>query len=96
LRATKPVDPAQPVMVAGDPQWVQEASADRDAFLHQLRRIVFQNRVTSAVNSSRSRNRPGSIAMKQIARPIGRPRKFALVAVVAAETSVYPRTRLSA
>lgn len=46
LRATKPVDPAQPVMVAGDPQWHNAAKRLRDGIpvgaglLSQLRQIA--------------------------------------------------------
>src|SRR6201987_3716368 len=46
LRATKPVDPAQPVMVAGDPQWNNAAKRMRDGIpvgaglLNQVRQIA--------------------------------------------------------
>ncbi|MGE0258727.1 MAG: Ldh family oxidoreductase [Alphaproteobacteria bacterium] len=46
LRATKPVDPAQPVMVAGDPQWHNAAARLRDGIpvgpglLGQIRQIA--------------------------------------------------------
>jgi LDH2 family malate/lactate/ureidoglycolate dehydrogenase len=46
LRATKPVDPAQPVMVAGDPQWNNAARRLQDGIpvglglLNQLRQIA--------------------------------------------------------
>ncbi|HVC57669.1 MAG TPA: Ldh family oxidoreductase [Stellaceae bacterium] len=46
LRATKPVDPAQPVMVAGDPQWNNAARRLRDGIpigaglINQLRQIA--------------------------------------------------------
>ena len=46
LRATKPVDPAQPVMVAGDPQWNNAAQRMRDGIpvgaglLNQVRQIA--------------------------------------------------------
>jgi LDH2 family malate/lactate/ureidoglycolate dehydrogenase len=46
LRATKPVDPAQPVMVAGDPQWNYEAQRMKDGIpvgpglLGQVRQIA--------------------------------------------------------
>ncbi|HJU16307.1 MAG TPA: Ldh family oxidoreductase [Stellaceae bacterium] len=46
LRATKPVDPAQPVMVAGDPQWNNAATRRRDGIpvgaglLNQVRQIA--------------------------------------------------------
>ena len=47
LRATKPVDPAQPVMVAGDPQWnnCREAHRERGSrsapgLLNQVRQIA--------------------------------------------------------
>jgi LDH2 family malate/lactate/ureidoglycolate dehydrogenase len=46
LRATKPVDPAQPVMVAGDPQWQNAAVRLRDGIpvgpglLGQIRQIA--------------------------------------------------------
>ena len=46
LRATKPVDPDQPVMVAGDPQWNNAATRMRDGIpvgaglLNQIRQIA--------------------------------------------------------
>jgi LDH2 family malate/lactate/ureidoglycolate dehydrogenase len=46
LRATKPVDPAQPVMVAGDPQWnnaakrMQEGIPVGPGLLNQIRQIA--------------------------------------------------------
>ena len=46
LRATKPVDPAQPVMVAGDPQWNNAAKRRQDGIpvgpglLNQVRQIA--------------------------------------------------------
>jgi LDH2 family malate/lactate/ureidoglycolate dehydrogenase len=46
LRATKPVDPAQPVMVAGDPQWNNAEKRTRDGIpvgpglLNQVRQIA--------------------------------------------------------
>lgn len=46
LRATKPVDPAQPVMVAGDPQWNNAAKRLREGIpvgpglLNQIRQIA--------------------------------------------------------
>jgi LDH2 family malate/lactate/ureidoglycolate dehydrogenase len=46
LRATKPVDPAQPVMVAGDPQWQNAEARRRDGIpvgaglLGQIRQIA--------------------------------------------------------
>jgi LDH2 family malate/lactate/ureidoglycolate dehydrogenase len=46
LRATKPVDPAQPVMVAGDPQWSNAANRMREGIpvgaglLNQVRQIA--------------------------------------------------------
>jgi LDH2 family malate/lactate/ureidoglycolate dehydrogenase len=46
LRATKPVDPAQPVMVAGDPQWQNAERRRRDGIpvgpglLNQVRQIA--------------------------------------------------------
>ena len=46
LRATKPVDPAQPVMVAGDPQWNNAAQRMREGIpvgpglLNQIRQIA--------------------------------------------------------
>jgi len=46
LRATKPVDPAQPVMVAGDPQWKNAEQRRRDGIpvgpglLNQVRQIA--------------------------------------------------------
>src|SRR5258707_13782744 len=46
LRATKPVDPAQPVMVAGDPQWNNAAKRMREGIpvgpglLNQIRQIA--------------------------------------------------------
>ncbi len=46
LRATKPVDPATPVMVAGDPQWNNAALRMRDGIpvgpglLGQIRQIA--------------------------------------------------------
>jgi LDH2 family malate/lactate/ureidoglycolate dehydrogenase len=46
LRATKPVDPAQPVMVAGDPQWnnaakrIQEGIPVGPGLLSQIRQIA--------------------------------------------------------
>jgi LDH2 family malate/lactate/ureidoglycolate dehydrogenase len=46
LRATKPVDPAQPVMVAGDPQWHHAERRMRDGIsvgpglLNQIRQIA--------------------------------------------------------
>ena len=46
LRATKPVDPAQPVMVAGDPQWKYAEARRRDGIpvgpglLNQVRQIA--------------------------------------------------------
>jgi LDH2 family malate/lactate/ureidoglycolate dehydrogenase len=46
LRATKPVDPAQPVMVAGDPQWKNAETRMRDGIpvgpglLNQVRQIA--------------------------------------------------------
>ena len=46
LRATKPVDPAQPVMVAGDPQWnnaakrMQEGISVGAGLLNQVRHIA--------------------------------------------------------
>jgi LDH2 family malate/lactate/ureidoglycolate dehydrogenase len=46
LRATKPVDPAQPVMVAGDPQWNNAAKRMRQGIpvgpglLNQIRQIA--------------------------------------------------------
>ena len=46
LRATKPVDPAQPVMVAGDPQWnnakmrLQEGIPVGAGLLNQVRQIA--------------------------------------------------------
>jgi len=46
LRATKPVDPAQPVMVAGDPQWQnaerrrKEGIPVRSGLLNQIRQIA--------------------------------------------------------
>src|SRR4029077_18307943 len=46
LRATKFVDPAQPVMVAGDPQWNYAATRMRDGIpvgaglLNQIRQIA--------------------------------------------------------
>jgi LDH2 family malate/lactate/ureidoglycolate dehydrogenase len=46
LRATKPVDPAQPVMVAGDPQWKNAEARRRDGIpvgpglLGQIRQIA--------------------------------------------------------
>jgi LDH2 family malate/lactate/ureidoglycolate dehydrogenase len=46
LRATKPVDPSQPVMVAGDPQWKNAAQRMKDGIpvgaglLSQIRQIA--------------------------------------------------------
>jgi LDH2 family malate/lactate/ureidoglycolate dehydrogenase len=46
LRATKPVDPAQPVMVAGDPQWnnaakrMQQGIPVGPGLLNQIRQIA--------------------------------------------------------
>jgi LDH2 family malate/lactate/ureidoglycolate dehydrogenase len=46
LRATKPVDPAQPVMMAGDPQWnnaakrMQEGIPVGPGLLNQIRQIA--------------------------------------------------------
>src|SRR5258705_12130860 len=46
LRSTKPVDPAQPVMVAGDPQWknaakrLQEGIPVGVGLLNQIRQIA--------------------------------------------------------
>jgi LDH2 family malate/lactate/ureidoglycolate dehydrogenase len=46
LRAAKPVDPAQPVMVAGDPQWNNAAKRMQDGIpvgaglLNQIRHIA--------------------------------------------------------
>ena len=46
LRETKPVDPAQPVMVAGDPQWNNAAKRMQDGIpvgpglLNQVRQIA--------------------------------------------------------
>jgi LDH2 family malate/lactate/ureidoglycolate dehydrogenase len=46
LRTTKPVDPTQPVMVAGDPQWNNAAQRSRDGIpvgaglLNQIRQIA--------------------------------------------------------
>jgi LDH2 family malate/lactate/ureidoglycolate dehydrogenase len=46
LRTTKPVDPAQPVMVAGDPQWnnaakrMKEGTPVGSGLLNQIRQIA--------------------------------------------------------